>query len=818
MRYIKSKILNNEMQTGIVGNIIFGWEEYTAFECRIIISEDKENKKIIFDKKYQCLTDYNKITIDPELKEQEIYYYELILDNHLEQARSAGSFITGLKSWNAKWITNNTNKPFYARKTISLNDLPQKAIISVCGLGQFDLKINGKTVSNDVLKGAWTDFNKHIMYYTYDIADLLKQGDNEIFAEIANGWFIGDTENERHFYTLDKGYKPFGNYLAFICELNLGDKKIVSNEEWQVLKSATTLANIYGSEDYDNQYFQNINNLKWEKAVVLNSENKPKGSLVPVDYPPVIIKHTYHARKVANPSHNTYIFDAGQNMSGMFEIEVKGRAGAKIKVTPVEKLNTTGNIDKTTDTWSVYTLSGQGIEKFCPKFSYVGARWVQIENCTVDTNDNSVPQIISVKGHFITSAAEDTGYFRCSNENYNKIFDLILKAVESNLNHCHTDCPTIEKLGWLEPNHLMAKGIMYCKNVNTLWSKIAMDIRDSQYTENDIDNEYNAGFVPNIAPRYAKFLGSFWDSIPWGSSIILAAWEQYMFYGNIEVLKQNYPASQKYIEYMTNQYNLYEGDSEFEFICSGLGDWGIEQNKGNCRENVETAFYYHDLDVMSKIADILGEMEDSRYYANLAENVKENYNKALLKLNPQTGLWCYDAYDCENFSVTQPNQAMPLCFGMVPDEYVNDVRNSLETACADYHFHSGEIGLVYVIRALSDMGRNDIIHKMMLQDEHPSYIRFVNNGETTLPEFWRDDARSRNHDMMGHILEWFFEVVGGIKSYDGFKSVVICSELLDWLDWVECSYKSINGLIYVKKQRGHKPIIKTPDNIKVIIC
>lgn len=836
MKQIYSEMLNNSMQSGITDEIIFGWREYAAERCRVMISEDDFFERNVFDEEYDSLLCDNKVQVLPCLKEQEIYYYRIYLynDKNKDSAICGGRFITGLKEWSAKWITNNTKKPFYARKDIKLESKPEKAVMCVCGLGQFDLKVNGISVSDDVLKGAWTDYNKHIMYYTYDIASLLKKGDNEIFAEIANGWFIGDTDNGRHFYTMDKGYKPFGECLAFICEIDIAGVKIVSDQTWKVLKSATTLANVYGSEDYDNLYYDGIYKMQWENASVLKNSDIPEGKLIPMTYPPVIIKKSYGVKSVSNPSEYTYILDFGQNMSGMFEITVKGHRGDKIKVTPVEKLDKSGNIEKTTDTWSVYTLSGKGEEKFCPKFSYVGARWIQVENCTMESDESTVPQILDAKGHFITSGAEDTGYFRCSDENYNKIFDLILKAVESNLNHCHTDCPTIEKLGWLEPNHLMAKGIMYCKNVDTLWNKIAMDMRDAQYTKDEFDvdkgifpYEYKAGLIPNIAPRYAKFLyacadgGSFWDCIPWGSSLILAAWEQYLFYGNSDVLEKNYSAAKRYISYLTDQYNSYNSifnkNGKEKFICSGLGDWGIEQNKGNSRENVETAFYFHDLDIMSKIAEVVGNHNDMVYYSESAQAVKNAYNESLLKKDPDTGLWCYRAYDREEFVVTQPDQAIPLCFNMVPDEYIEDVKKSLDIACRDAHFHSGEIGLSYIIRSLSEMGRNDIIHNMIMQEEHPSYIRFVRMGETTLPEFWRDDARSRNHDMMGHILEWFFTEVGGIKSYDGFNSVMINTELPDNLEWVECSYKSVRGNIYVRKERGHDPVIKVSDNIKAQI-
>ena len=146
-------------------------------------------------------------------------------------------------------------------------------------------------------------------------------------------------------------------------------------------------------------------------------------------------------------------------------------------------------------------MSG-GEDVFEQKFSVNGARWYKIEGATFE-------QILEFKSFFTTSSAEDTGKFHCSDENYNKIYHLILKAIESNLNHLHTDCPTIEKLGWLEPDHLMAKAVMYNKNVDTLWSKIAMDMRDLQYQESEMDfytgnfrHEYKSGLVPSIAPRY----------------------------------------------------------------------------------------------------------------------------------------------------------------------------------------------------------------------------------------------------------------------------------------------------------------------------
>ena len=160
-----------------------------------------------------------------------------------------------------------------------------------------------------------------------------------------------------------------------------------------------------------------------------------------------------------------------------------------------------------------------------------------------------------------------------------------------------------------------------------------------------------------------------------------------------------------------------------------------------------------------------------------------------------------------------------MLFRSVPEEHISHVRNTLIKLCEGRHLECGEIGLVYILRALAESGRNDIIYHMILKDTHPSYLRFVNMGETTLPEFWRDDARSRNHDMMGHIMEWFFAEVAGIKSSDGFKTVRIKPACAELINEFECIYKGIRGEIKVKRVKGSLQIsapmnctVKTDDS------
>lgn len=806
MKPLSPKIQNYYTQTGVGNNVTFMWKygtgnhRQTAYKIDIF-----DNDSLIYSTDKIISDEQNNINLHLDLAEQTKYSFIVSVwdENGFCEQSGRAYFVTGVHNWRGEWIGNGTAKPFVSKRSFNVKNI-DNAVLSVCVPGQFEVKINGNKISPYVYEGSQTDFNRHIHYSTYDVTDFITDGENEITVEAANGWYIGDDDNgKRYFYTMDKGYTPFGECLAVMAQLKIGDEYVVTDNSWEVSRSRTTFADIYGSEDVDNTI-----EYEW---IAAKSVKAPKGKVIPPDYPPVIHKYCYEPESV---NKERMIFDFGQNMSSQFYLKIKGKHGQKIKLIPVEKLSANGDIEQTVDTYSLLTLSGNE-DIFEQRFSVNGARWYKIEGAEYE-------QIIEFKSYFTTSSAEDCGYFRCSDKRLNKIYQLILKAIESNINHSHTDCPTIEKLGWLEPNHLMARSVMYNKDVNMLWSKIAMDMRDAQYLENefDIDNgafphEYKSGLIPSIAPRYAKFItdwheGSFWDIIPWGSSIILAAYEQYRFYGNKKVLEDNYDSAKRYIEYLTKQYNdynrLYDKNGEERFICAGLGDWGIEQNKGRGRENIETAFYYLDLITMAAISKLL-KKGDEKEFIKQAEKVKKLYNKSLLVT--ENGAY-YTDY--QRGKLTQANQAIPLCFGLVPDEYISEVQNSLIKLCGGKHLECGEIGLVYILRALAAADRNDIICNMILQDTHPSYLRFVEMGETTLPEFWRDDARSRNHDMMGHIMEWFFTEAAGIKSNDGFKTISIKPNCSDFIDSFECLYNSIRGMIKVKYSNGDLSV-SLPNNI-----
>lgn len=851
MEIIEVKVQNASMQTGLEKNPVIMWkyesektgEKQSSYQVKIL----NEQGEICADTGEVKSSRQNNIEIPMEL--ESLHRYEILVQTKvqgedLKQQEKTGSFISGIqkKDWKGKWIGAGKAKPFYVGKEFVVKNKVKSAYLAVCGLGQFLAHLNHNSVGEGCLYGSWTDFNKRLHYWVFDVTGQLGQGKNQICLEVGNGWYIGDTSENRHFYTLLHRYYPFGKELTCIAQLRIvyedGTEEFLGTDEsWGTWESPVTISNVYGSEDYDGEkectWEELFLKIKDNKVKIIPKDEVPKGFLSPALYPAIKIIKTYPGYLIKMMD-TKYLYDLGQNMSGLFEITAIGVPGTRLKITPVEKLDENGNILPTVNTWSIWKLKGTGeAEKYCPRFSYGAGRWIQVE--VLSTPRNQKPQILSVQGHFISSGAKDTGSFSCSDKRYGQIHHLIKCAIESNLNHVHTDCPTIEKMGWLEPNHLMGPSVMYLKNVENLWEKITDDMRDAQYgeEEEDIDlgkfpHMYGAGLIPSIAPRYAKFIvdcgvGSFWDIIPWGSSLLLAADLLNGFYGNTRTIEKNYRAAVRYVEYLWKKYEdypkIYKKDREEHFLCHGLGDWGTDREGGECRENVETAYLYYDLKILEKWANFQKDKLREKWAQTRAHRVKDEYNQSLLRQD-QDGIWYYGGMgNLKNVKI-MGNQALPLYLDMVPQEYKKDVKQTLLTLAEEGKIHSGEICLRYIFFLLAEYGKNDLIEKMIMQKEHPSYYRFIRMGETTLPEFWSDDARSRNHDMMGHILEWFYREVGGIRSQDGYQTVEINPHFVGNMTWISCDYDSIAGKIHVFAQRegGNCSMeVKVPPNMEAVI-
>lgn len=777
------------------------------------------------------------------------------------------SFVTGKlgDQWRGQWIGNGTAKPFYARKTHSVVGAIREAYALVCGLGQFVFYMNGQKVGDHEIDPGWTNYDRLVQYVTFDVKDLLAAGTNVFGLDVANGWYISDAGG-RYFVKAPQmkfisrfsnsseldGYQPFSNMLAAIAEVHVvyedGTREVIGTDaSWKTHESATRLANVLGSEIYDARrnpagwLESDFDDADWKEAAVIDAADKPKGTLTAQSQPPVYIKKVYEPVSVRHVDEGL-LFDLGQNMSGMLEITVKGKAGQSIDLSPAEKLDENGTIDQTIEDASImewgdlnvkstYILRGDPAgETWKQQFSYFGGRYILVRGATDDENVTELPYLQSLKARYVTSKSEVAGTFTCSDARIDDVYKLVIEAVDSNMQHVHTDCPHIERLAWLEISHLLAPSIMFYKDVNALWRKIFQDIRVDQYAKHDFDQGSDGkphyrgeGFIPARAPNYVMMsfdtpLGNVWDVPTWGSTIIIGVDWHYRYYGNKRIIAENYDTAKRYVRYLNTKL------TDEGFLNHGLGDWGNPELGSLAKANIETAIYYYDLKLLAKFATVLERESEAASFNEQAAAVLDNYNRRLLVKNDKTGLWGYQAArDPKPFirlatffpqlvrrmtgagtlNMTPACQALPLFFEMVPDDKLEDVRETLSLALGERGFMCGEVALPYVLQSLRAIGEDQRIFDFVISEEHPSYYRFVMQGETTLPEFWKDNARSRNHDMLGHIVEWFYNGMAGINSKSAaFKEISIRPFLPGSVNVLNCGYESVRGRIEVHVERS----------------
>ena len=719
------------------------------------------------------------------------------------------------------WISGKAQTPFYARREFVIPKQVQKATAYVCGLGQFIFHINGQKVSDHELDPGWTNYDRKIQYVKFDVTDFLHMGKNVLGAEVGNGWFL--KADEHYTFTFPafmppnpNPYKPFGKELVLAVKLVMdyedGTEEILcADEEFRVKKHPVQMSNVYGSETYDATLEQpgwdqvGFDASDWAKASVLSQKDAPKGELAEQLQPAIKVLRSYPG-KYLNTVSGRDIYDLGQNISGILKLSYRGKKGDKLFLYPAEKLDRDGNVDQVAKNWvtvgnCITCIVGEDDtwQEYRMRFTYFAGRYFAVEK------SSETVEVKNLTGEAISSAWKTDGTFRCDDRRYVQIYDLVEKAVEANMVSVHTDCPTIERFAWQEPNHLMAPSIMYMKDGSRLWKKFFMDMRTDQLTEKDYFLDLKGerfypgkGLIPSQAPCYihnvlpVPGMGSFYDIIPWGSAGILGVKWHYLFYGEKQVIADNYDMGRKYLEHLKTKIN------EEGFLNYGLGDWGNPKNQ-YARENVETAFLYADAVTLADFAKILRKEEEEVAFLHFAEEVKANYNQKLL-VQDEKGKWCYRSFEHkEKVVMTQACEALPLYWGMVPKSKEGDVAEAFrQTLLEKQGFVSGEVGLPYIIQTASRYGMNDLICSFITKPEHPSYYAFVKEGLTTLGEYWEENPRSHCHDMMGHIIEWYYNGLAGIKPLEpGFKRVLIKPYLPKSMNYMKCRYESVNGTIQV---------------------
>jgi len=704
--------------------------------------------------------------------------------------------------WTARWIQAawstvrdgaelDGSKPMpIFRREFTVRARPVKATLRIAGMGQYEARIASKggmrLVAARGLHQAWTDYKTTVTFESYDVTKMLVPGQDVLGVMLGNGMY--NVQRTKGRYTKFEG--SFGA-PKLIAELRLQyaygkTETIETDTKWKVVKGPVTFSSTYGGEDFDARAEQvgwdrpGFDESKWESAKEVDG---PGGKLTAAIAPEVLEGAAHLPVKANQIGGNRTVYDLGQNFAGVPSVKLTGLGGAVLKLTPGELLKPDGSVSQANSggpMWWTYTMSGgSDVETWTPQFGYYGFRYLQAEW------SGGAGKIESVSGVEWHSASPVTGSFESSDETLNAIHKLIVNSMHSNEATVFTDCPHREKLGWLEETHLVGPGLMYNNDLHGLYAATEKNIGDAQHAD---------GEVATIAPEYTVF-GSvakpsvFDDSPEWGSASVLGPWAAYRFYGDAGELERSYPVMQAYVKYL-------EGKAKDGIVGYGLGDWyDIGPGEPGISKNTSlgvtgTLMLYEDAVAMNKIATLLGHLDDAASYTALAEHEKDAFNKKYW----DAGKGWYDRG-------SQTANAMPLALGVVPPERRAALLEQVvvDIQAHNNHITTGEVGYPYMLRALMDGGRNDVVLAMMLRKDPPSYGSQLAAGATSLTEAWDGNPRSsQDHFMLGGAEEWFYRGLGGID-FDMSRSVderiTIRPQMVDGLSSVKSSYNSVLGRI-----------------------
>lgn len=651
----------------------------------------------------------------------------------------------------ANWITGEDRLVF--KKDFCTDDGIVSAKLSITAMGLYEAVLNGKRVGNFVLAPGFTSYNKRHLYQEYDVTDMLSAS-NELVVSVGTGWYASPL-------TWDMIPNTYGDTCGIIAKLELvcADRTevIYTDDSWLCGNGPIISSEIYNGEVYDAR----ITPVFDKNAKIID---KPKDVLLPQDGEIVCEHERLRPVQTLITPKNETVIDFGQNMTGYIEITTHAKAGERIVISHAEVLDKDGNFYtdnlRNAKQRIEYTCK-DGKQVYKPHFTFMGFRYIRLDECPEGTEFTAI---------VVHSDIKRTGYFACSNEKVNKLFENTIWGQKSNFLDIPTDCPQRdERLGWTGDAQVFVKAASYNFDVNKFFTKWLADLLAEQ-----LEN----GGVPHVIPNMLHDNNS---SAAWGDASTICPWQMYLTYGNKELLERQYESMAKWVDFSRNP-------DRFHF-----GDWlGLDAEEGSDRGSssepfISDAFNLYSTQILIKAGKLLGK-DVSAYEAR--------YRKRLTDFQQR--------YECR----TQTEHALALKFHLTnqPEkiaaalaQMVKDNGNKLKT---------GFVGTPYLLHALSENGYTDVAYSLLLQEDYPSWLYPVNMGATTIWEhwdgtkpdgtFWRESMNSFNHYAYGAVVDWMYEVIAGIKTDEnapGFEHIIIEPKPDKRLDFAKASIDTVHGRV-----------------------
>lgn len=679
-----------------------------------------------------------------------------------------------------------TNKPApMFRKTFATEERKkvEKVRLYATALGIYEIYVNGVDVNHFYAAPGQSVYSDEVYYQTYDLTEHINDGENAIGIMLGHGRY-------------DRAKGKWGDTLALYAQIVIqyqdGTRQIVGTDETWSVSTNGPIRNddIYNGEYYDANYEMagwtqegfNEDNKSWNKACIYKLEKEPAKKAV-VDNG---IKYIDKIKpvSVAEPQKGVYVYDFGQNFNGVCNICLTGNAGDVITMRHGEYLNKENLQEKddvvgtiwtrnllTADNTDYYTFKEDGTIVYSPTFSYRGFRYLQITGV-----EEAIP-LDDIEGWLISTDNVRTGYFECSDENMNHLYDTIYLSQLSNYVDIPTDCPQRdERLGWTGD----AQVFSYTGSLNANTANFVYKFIDMMRVSQNEDGTYQ-----QIVPYVNRAGGS----NGWSDAGIILVWEMYQQYGNKAVIEKNLEAMCKYMDYLVDQSN--------QFVREDIGynDHNALSYMDDACCNTAQCTYVANL--LAKMCGIVGETQLAERYEDIYKNYLQAWQSHFLNADGSIGNWLQSEY------------VLALAYGLYPKELeaCGAEKLNISVEAGGYHTATGYVTTPHILSMLCRYGYVDTAYKMIQQTGYSSW-NYMLEQAGALTEGWHtihpeEDGTmkiigSLNHVALGSVGQWFYTDVLGIRRDEnnpGYKHFYLEPQIGGGLTYAKGSYNSVYGNI-----------------------
>lgn len=650
----------------------------------------------------------------------------------------------------ADWIKASTNLgdvcPVF-RKSFPIMKKVKESNLYISALGLYEAKLNGSRVGRFVLAPGWTAYSKRVQFQAYSVTELLQEN-NTLEIILGKGWCFSELGWNPAMVTP----YPYPN-PAIICALVIvfddgSEETIYSDESFLTAKSNILFSEIYHGEEYDARVIAE----NWEKAAVCDY---PKDILIPQQGEDICEIEEIEPKELIITAKGERVIDFGQILTGYVAFKTNAPKGTVLELSHAEVLDSDGcfytdNL-RTARQKIKYIANGEEAE-YKPHFTFQGFRYIRLDRWIekVDLDD--------FKAISVHSDIKRTGYFSCSNEKVNRLFDNIIWSQRDNFLDVPTDCPQRdERLGWTGDAQVFVRTASYNYDVKKFFAKWLSDMAFEQFENGGIP-----AVIPNILGKNEA------SASAWGDAAVICPWQLYLTYGDKTILSAQFDCMKKWVDYIKNSCND-------EYLWDNGHHYGdhLSLDKTETRKDlIATAYFAYSCGLLIKAGKTLEKnMTD---YEALYGRISASFRKHFIKSGRMV-------------SNTQTAHALALYFDLC-GEYKVEVAENLARLIKENgnRLTTGFVGTPYLLHALSENGYTETAYSLLLQEDFPSWLYAVNRGATTVWEhwdgikkdgsFWHSDMNSFNHYAYGAVADWMYGAICGInidENAPGFENAVL---------------------------------------------